>query len=234
MKPYIGVLTLYNQEEEKFYMIKEYMEAIAEAGGIPVILPLTNNKAIISQLAGLFDGFLFTGGEDIQPALYSEKETFSGNLYNPKRDEMESLLLRQILVRNKPLLGICRGHQLLNVVLGGNLYQDLAAERKSHVLHHQKDKKSDGVHSVSLVKGEPLAKLLREEEIEVNSLHHQAVKEISKLLKPMAYSEDGLVEAAYEPSKKFVWSVQWHPELTIEWDSSQKIFRAFIDSCSKH
>lgn len=234
MKPYIGVLTLYNQEEEKFYMVKEYMEAVIEAGGIPVILPLTSNKAIISQLAGLFDGFLFTGGEDIQPSLYKEEETFSGNVYNPKRDAMESLLLRQVLVRNKPLLGICRGHQMLNVVLGGNLYQDLNSERKSHVLHRDLSRKKEGVHSISLVEGEPLAKLLREEEIEVNSLHHQAVKEVSKLLKPMAYSEDGLVEAAYEPTKKFVWSVQWHPELTIEWDSSQKIFRAFIDSCSKH
>ena len=142
---------------------------------------------------------------------------------------MEIILFRMVYDENKPLLGICRGIQYINVVMGGTLYQDLPSEHPSDTEHHQMPPYDVPVHSVKIIEDSPLYKLLKKETLMVNSYHHQAIKMLAPKLSVMAVSEDGLVEAVYVPNKKFIWGIQWHPELSYLADeNSRKIFSEFI------
>lgn len=231
MRPYIGVVPLYDSGKNSLWMLPGYMEGIIKAGGIPVIMPLTTDSETIKSLEDSFDGFLFTGGQDVDPALYGEEKTKAcGEVCKP-RDEMEKQLLECIIERDKPLLGICRGIQFVNAALGGTLYQDLKTQHPSGIEHVMTPPYDRAVHYVSVLDDTPLSKIVNGTDIGVNSYHHQAVKELSPLLKPMA-AADGLVEAAYMENKKFLMLVQWHPELSFETDeNSMALFKAFVDAC---
>lgn len=231
-KPIIGLIPLVDEEKESYWMLPGYMKGIEEAGGIPIMLPLTDDENTISQIADKFDGFLFTGGHDVSPKLYGEDKLTECGEICKKRDEMEKILLKHIILLDKPLLGICRGIQIINVCLGGNLYQDIPTQIYTTIEHHQKPPYEIPVHKVEIVKNSPLEKLLGQEQLEVNSYHHQAIKHLSNRLKPMAYSEDRLIESVYMPDKSFVWAVQWHPEfLYVNDKNSKKLFNEFIYNC---
>lgn len=232
-KPLIGICPLWDKKKNSYWMLPEYMEGIEKSGGLPVMLPLTSDETAIGQIAGLCDGFLFTGGHDVSPEIYFETPLTDKIDTCPERDEMETVLLKQVLKADKPLFGICRGLQFINAALGGTLYQDLPTQYNGAV-HTQKQPYDVPFHANKVIKGTPLFSLSRSEQIQVNSCHHQAVKNLSSKLKPMAVSEDGLIEAAYMPDRKFVWLVQWHPEALFAKDKlSQKLFRSFVDSCRK-
>lgn len=233
IKPLIGVMPLWDDDKESVWMLPGYLEGIRQAGGIPVILPFTSENDELEQLAKMCDGFLFTGGHDVSPELYSEKPVDDSVICCKDRDEMESWYLKYAISSDKPLLGICRGIQFINAALGGTLYQDLPTQRSSEIDHHQKPPYDIPVHTVSIVKDSPLGKLLDTEQLSVNSYHHQAVKDLSPRLKAMAISTDGLIEAVFMPEHRFLWAVQWHPEFSYLADiNSRKIFKAFIDSLS--
>ncbi len=203
-----------------------------EAGALPVMLPLTGEEAALAGLVSRCDGILLTGGQDVDPALYGEEKLPACGRPVPARDEMELLLTRLALAQDKPLLGICRGIQLLNVALGGSLYQDLPTQHYSQVGHEQKPPYDRPAHTVSVLRGTPLAALLGKKELAVTSRHHQAVKALAAPLEAMAYSPDGLVEAAWMPDRRFVWAFQWHPEHTYKTgEDSRKIFAAFAAAC---
>ena len=228
-KPIIALLPLYDSEKESYWMLPGYMKGIEKAGGIPVMLPLCTNTEILDTLADQYDGFLFTGGQDVSPGLYKvEKSALCGEICK-ERDQMEKYLLERVLHLDKPILGICRGIQILNAVLGGTLYQDLPTEHPSEITHRQKPPYDKPAHNVQLMLDSPLFLLLKKLTLGVNSCHHQAIKELSSALTPMAYSEDGLTEAVYKAGARFVWAVQWHPEFSYESDeNSLAIFREFI------
>ena len=210
-------------------MLPGYMKGIEECGGIPVMLPLTSDTDIISWLSREFDGFFFTGGQDVNPKLYGEPMSPKCGEICCVRDEMELALLNEIIALDKPLLGICRGIQFLNAALGGTLYQDLPTEHPSEIVHCMKPPYDRAVHNVHIEQYSPLYTLLGVRELPVNSYHHQAVKVLSTKLAAMAYSEDKLVEAVYMPDKKFIWAVQWHPEFSYSSDQySMKIFDKFV------
>ena len=231
LKPLIGVMPLWDDDKESVWMLPGYLEGIRQAGGIPVILPFTSENDELEQLAKMCDGFLFTGGHDVSPELYSEKPVDDSVICCKDRDEMESWYLKYAISSDKPLLGICRGIQFINAALGGTLYQDLPTQHPSGIDHHQKPPYDIPVHTVSIVKDSPLGKLLDTEQLSVNSYHHQAVKDLSPRLKAMAISTDGLIEAVFMPEHRFLWAVQWHPEFSYLSDiNSQKIFKAFIDA----
>ena len=231
LKPLIGVMPLWDDDKESVWMLPGYLEGIRQAGGIPVILPFTSENDELEQLAKICDGFLFTGGHDVSPELYSEKPVDDSVICCKDRDEMESWYLKYAISSDKPLLGICRGIQFINAALGGTLYQDLPTQHPSEIDHHQKPPYDIPVHIVSIVKDSPLGKLLDTEQLSVNSYHHQAVKDLSPRLKAMAISTDGLIEAVFMPEHRFLWAVQWHPEFSYLTDiNSRKIFKAFIDS----
>lgn len=233
-KAIIGVMPLVDKERESLWMLPAYMEGIEAAGGIPVIMPLTNEEETLHRLSDMADGFLFTGGQDVSPALYRKKAGEYCGESCQKRDSMEKILLSIAIREEKPVLGICRGIQLINAALGGTLYQDLPTEYASDLEHHQKPPYDVAAHGVKLVTGTPLSELLGEETMEVNSYHHQAIRELAPVLKPMAYAEDGLVEAVWMPEHRFLWAVQWHPEYNYRVSAeSRKLFKKFVDTCSR-
>lgn len=232
-KPMIGVLPLYDDDKASYWMLPGYMKGIEEAGGIPVMLPLTMDDDIILRLANRYDGFLFTGGHDINPAFYGEEiMDVSGEICH-ERDRMEAALFKRVIELDKPAFGICRGLQLFNVLLGGSLYQDIPTQRRnSSINHKQEPPYSEPVHNVYIKKDSLLGDILQTELFKVNSYHHQGIKRISDQLVPAATAEDGLIEGAFMPSKKFILAVQWHPEYSYKVDNDNfKIFVEFVSAC---
>lgn len=147
-------------------------------------------------------------------------------------DQMERQVLEYVIKEDKVVLGICRGIQYLNAMLGGSLYQDLNVQHPSKTEHHMEPPYDRVIHQVQIIDGTPLHQLLQVTELGVNSYHHQAVKTLAPSLTVMAESEDGLVEAVYMPEKTYVWAVQWHPELSYQTDKySRKIFESFVAAC---
>ncbi|MGF9696225.1 gamma-glutamyl-gamma-aminobutyrate hydrolase family protein [Paenibacillus sp. MABNR03] len=234
-KPMIGVLPLYDSNKESYWMLPDYMNAIEETGGIPVMLPLTQNLEIIAALANAFDGFLFTGGHDLHPELYHERvEETCGELCI-ERDRMESLLFQKVIELDKPALGICRGLQLFNVMLGGSLYQDIPAQVhvSDPVNHKQSPPYTNIVHQVHIEQDNLLHDIVQTDMIQVNSYHHQGIKTLSDKLTAAAVAEDGLVESVVMPNQKFVLAVQWHPEYSYKVDDhSHRLFSAFVSACN--
>lgn len=178
MKPIIGILPLFDEKKDSYWMLPGYLKGIMNAGGIPVMLPFIENIEDIKQLSENFDGFLFTGGPDIDPAYYHEEKKENCGDLTPYRDTLESQLFKEVYALNKPILGICRGHQLLNVLCGGTLYQDLPSEYKSTITHRMKPPYDNKQHTVTLIEDTPLKSLLNKTILPVNSCHHQAIKEL--------------------------------------------------------
>ena len=233
-KPIIAVTALFDEEKDSIWMLPSYLNAIIEAGGIPIILPLIDNEEDVENLAKRFDGFLLTGGQDINPKIYnSKKESHCGDI-SDGRDTMERMLLEKILELNKPILAICRGFQLLNSYLGGNLYQDISIEKNngSVSIHKQEKPYTKPIHKVKVKKDSLLFKITNKDEFDVNSMHHQAIKELSSKLEAAAVSEDGIIESIYLNNNNFVLGVQWHPELLYkDFEEHELIFKSFINSC---
>ena len=223
---------MWDEEKKSIWMLPGYLDGIRNAGGIPVILPLTSSQEDAVTLLMKCDGLLMTGGQDVNPLLYGQTVTNQCGGICHERDEMETHFFNEAIRQNIPVLGICRGLQMINVLLGGTLYQDLPTEIDSRIDHQMKAPYDRICHQVMLMPGAALHRLLRVDEMGVNSYHHQAVKDLGKELEVMAESEDGLVEAVSLPAKKFVWAVQWHPEYDLTNSSSQKIFTSFVDSCN--
>lgn len=144
---------------------------------------------------------------------------------------MDAYILKGAVQRDKAVLGICRGHQLMNAVYGGTLYQDIPTECPSEVNHRMQPPYDGCAHMVRLVEEAPLARLLGSEELAVNSCHHQAIRELAAPFRTMAAAPDGIIEAIYMPERRFVWGVQWHPEFSyLVNEGSRKIFAAFLAS----
>lgn len=234
MKPIIGVIPLFDEDRDSIWMLPGYMEGIRAAGGIPLILPLKMDEEEKTQICNICHGFLFTGGHDVDPALYGAERSAKCGLPNHDRDVLEKEIFSYALQADKPVFGICRGIQLINVLCGGTLYQDLPAEYENpnKAEHHMKPPYDVPCHKVAVLENTPLYKLLNKEVLAVNSYHHQAVKKLAPSLKVMAISEDGLIEAVYMPGKKFIQAVQWHPEfLYLTDEDARKLFKSFTDAC---
>ena len=234
MRPLIGVLPLWDTTNNRSWIHSEYMNQIETAGGIPIVLPFTSDKNIIKQLAAQLDGFLFTGGPDVNPALYNEEMLPECTELCPQRDILETLLFKEVFELNKPILGICRGLQMMNVMLGGTLYQDIPTQYNFSSNHRMELPYDRAVHQINILPDTPFSALIPCTELGVNTRHHQAIKDLAPCLKAGAISEDGLIEAIYHPDKHFVMAVQWHPESAIKTQMySDNIFKAFIKACEK-
>lgn len=229
MKPIIGITPLFDEEKDGIWMQTAYINAILRAGGIPVVLPIHTNREEVRQIAHQFDGFLFTGGPDIKPELYGETTLTTCASSIPLRDSMEEKLLHAVYITGKPIMGICRGCQLINVILGGTLYQDIPSQYKTSLVHRQEPPKNKPIHDVSVIEGTLLHRIVKQSNLHVNSLHHQAVKKAAPILQVAAYAEDGIIEAIDQPDHAFLLGIQWHPELMFEKEPLQlRLFEAFI------
>lgn len=221
---------MYDEDRNCYYMHPGYIECIKAAGGLPLILPLTDDHSELEQISAEFDGFLFTGGQDVDPFIYGEFAIDQCGKACEQRDKMEKILLEICVDMDKPCFGICRGIQLFNVMMGGTLYQDLPSQHPSMIVHKQTPPYDVPAHKVKFTK--TLSDILGCDELMVNSRHHQAIKELSPLLKPAAYSEDELVEAVILDNQTFCMAVQWDPELCYHNDEANMLLlREFINSC---
>lgn len=231
MKPVIGVMPLWDDSRESVWMLPGYLDGIREAGGLPIVFPFTGDAGEIAQLTDLCNGFLLTGGHDVSPALYGEEPLKELVSCCEKRDALETAVLRRALERDKPVLGICRGIQLINAALGGTLYQDLPRQHPSRTEHRQQPPYHIPAHQVTILPDTPLYELLGGETLTVNSYHHQAIRDLAEGLRPMAAAPDGLVEAVWKPDCRFLWAVQWHPEFAFRTDAaSRAIFARFVQA----
>lgn len=232
MRAVIGLIPLYDEDKESVWMLPGYMKVIEKCGGMPIILPFTDDEDELGQAYEMCDGILFTGGHDVSPAIYHEEKKNTCGVSCDVRDKMESFLLKKCLEDNKPLFGICRGIQFINASLGGTLYQDLPSEFESETEHHMTPPYDRAAHKVEVLQDTKLEDIIGSGVHEVNSYHHQAIKELSPRVDKMAVSEDGLVEAIAVKNQKFAVAVQWHPEFSYENNQdSVNVIQAFVDAC---
>lgn len=230
--PLIGVSTsiTVGASPERAYVNSAYLHAVQQAGGVPVALPPQLSSASMRQLAGDLQGLLLTGGGDMDPALFGE--TPHVTLYDvaPSRDTLETSVLHVALDRGLPVLAVCRGLQVLNVALGGSLHQDVGTDPGTQMAHSQKEPRDQPTHKVKLTPGCRLAATLGADELEVNSMHHQAIKRLGRGLTAVAWAPDQIVEGAEigDPSR-FVLGVQWHPEeLVGHSEPARRLFAALV------
>lgn len=232
MKPIVGLSPLYDDEKQCLWMRLSYLAVLRACGAIPVILPFDLDAADVARILSRCDGLLLTGGVDVSPHLYGEERMPECGPSQTMRDELEYLLLDVALDRDMPILGVCRGSQILNVYLGGTLYQDLRTQLPDSINHAMNPPYEMPCHKVMLVPGEPLHMLLDTDIIPVNSVHHQAVKDMAPSLVCLAQSLDGVIEGAWMPEKRFVWGLQWHPEWIWDKDpQEQRIVQHFVNVC---
>lgn len=228
-KAVIGVVPLFDEEKDSIWMVPGYLESIEAVGALPIILPFTVNKDEIRQTFELCDGLLFTGGQDISADLYGGNSELCGKPCTI-RDEMEKQLFKLAVENDKPSLGICRGIQLFNVLLGGTLYEDIPTQLKSSLIHKQNPPYDVPIHEVDIIKGTPLYDIVGNDKISVNSYHHQCIKQLAPQLEIAARAADGLTEAVYMPDKRFILAVQWHPEFIYKNSKPcLEIVRAFAE-----
>ena len=210
-----------------------YLRAIEQAGGLPWLLPPGLEPVTIRTVLDRCDGLMLTGGGDISPARYREPLTGSIGISEP-RDTMEFAALEIALERQIPLLAICRGLQVLNVALGGSLWQDLPSQRPSDITHSQSDDRHIATHHVAVEPESKLAAALGATSIETNSMHHQGINRLGEGLCAVARTTDGLIEGIELPNCPFALAVQWHPEeLTATHEHARNLFAAFVAACTK-
>jgi putative glutamine amidotransferase len=222
----------------------KYPLALKAAGGLPWLLPCVAERGFAAEAVRRCDGVLLTGGDDIDPRLYGGDlpAAVARTLHreSPERDRFELLLIEELVRQRKPLLCICRGHQILNVALGGTLYADISLQIPRARNHCRTDRKSQVVHDVRCEAGSLMARIAGKDRLGVNSTHHQAVARMAKALRATAVSPDGIIEGLeLAPDARgmvpFLLSVQFHPErLFAQHAEHLNLFKSFIRACSRN
>ena len=214
----------------------DYVDGVVGAGGIPMVLPPIVEMA--EKVAGRIDGLLLSGGSDLDPSYYGEEPVPELNPTVPKRDAFEMALVGYALERGVPVFGICRGLQVLNVALGGTLYQDLPSQLHPDLIaHRQQVPKWQWTHEVEVDGNSKVADIMETDDIRVNSYHHQAIKDLSGDLVAVAHSSDGVIEAAESPnlSERWLVGVQWHAEAMRDvGPENRNLFRAHVVAAERY
>lgn len=229
MRPIIGVSGNYNYDNRSFCLTDYYVNSLRQAGAKVVILPPTEDSGEINTYLEICHGFVLSGGGDLDPRHWGELPALELGTVNPLRDVFELQLARQIMSHDLPVLGICRGCQVLNVAAGGTLEQHI----NSGMLHDQNAPRSYPFHDILVGKESMLRRTFGSRESKVNSFHHQAVKKPGIGLNITAWAPDGVVEAIESSEHKWVVGVQWHPECMTD-EPSRRIFRCLVDACLKY
>ncbi|MFC7395430.1 gamma-glutamyl-gamma-aminobutyrate hydrolase family protein [Scopulibacillus cellulosilyticus] len=242
MKPIIGVtgmrhklpMTLPGNPLQGVYLSDDYAHAIAEAGGLPFVIPFLDTIDNIQEVANCIDGLLLSGGVDVDPSIFDDEPRLGLGTVIPERDWIDIELLKAVRAQGKPVLGICRGMQVINIALGGTIYQDLAHEWNGTIQHAQRAPRNHLSHTVHIKPGSQLYGLLGDQDrLRVNSFHHQSVKNIAPNMTAVAWDEEGLAEAIEHTGDSFCLAVQWHPENL--WRSHKQflgLFRGLVDEAA--
>lgn len=233
----IGITMRAEIETRRFYLGRDYSEAVARAGGNPIHIPLIPDETMLRETVAGLDGILLPGSEsDIDPELYGEDPHQNTGRTVPEKDATDLLVLKLADEFELPVFGICFGMQALNVHRGGSLIQDINSQVENPIKHEQGVPRDHASHFVKLVKGTRLDNILNDGEmVKVNSHHHQAIKLIGKGLTATAHSSDGIIEAVEDPtSARFVLGVQWHPELSTGGTDpvSVALFEKFVSAAA--
>jgi putative glutamine amidotransferase len=241
-RPVIGIamhtLAVPGERSASWVVGQCYVRALTEAGAVPWLIPLlSDDEATLRGIYDRLDGVFLTGGVDVDPALYGEERHARCDRPDPARDATDMVLVRWAAADDKPLLGVCRGIQALNVACGGSLYQHLAEQHPSALEHawfstagHARDYLA---HEVRVCPGSRLARVLGALVLPVNSMHHQGIKRLAPGLVVAATAPDGLVEAVERPGSRYFVGVQWHPEeLTRTQPAMRRLFEDFIDAAA--
>jgi putative glutamine amidotransferase len=236
--PLIGITTSVTVDKtpERAYVNGAYIRAVQAAGGIPVLLTPHFTTEVQAALWKRLDGLVLTGGGDIEPSRFGEVGHPTVDEVSPARDDLELGLTRRAVAEDVPLFAICRGIQVLNVALGGTLVQDIPSEWPNALAHAQSAPRHEATHAVKIMgEGTHLGRMLGTLEIEVNSLHHQAIKRLGDGLREVAWAPDGIVEGVEIPGDgRFVVGVQWHPEELVTHDqAARNLFDALVDAARR-
>ena len=213
------------------FVTGDYVYALEKAGATPVLLPRCNDSETLLPILEMLDGILITGGTDVAPYYYGENQKNYCGMVIPLRDEYDLSIARYALANDKPLLGICRGNQIINVACGGTLYQDIQKDGEFNSHSYDLTSRNAAFHTAKLAEGSIVRAAFGEEELWINSFHHQAVKDPGKNVKVTAVAYDGVTEAIEVEGKKFAVGLQWHPEMMFDTPLQAKIFDAFVAAC---
>lgn len=236
MRPMIGITAYLSDDETTVKLARTYVGAVIKAGAVPVILPITGDDEIIREYAAQIDGLLLTGGADVNPQVYGETADWACGDVCPIRDAFEVKLIQTLLQDSvKPILGICRGFQVLNAALGGTLYQDIRTCVEGKTLSHRQKPLSMYVsHEVVLSPDTQLYTIYGTDRVMVNSMHHQAAKTLAAGFTQAATAPDGIIEAAVLDNHPYCIGVQWHPERLYDQPQSEihgRLFESFVKAC---
>lgn len=230
--PFIGITVHPDDDEDRHSLdrlLALIVRGVERAGGLPVLIPLGLSEATLRALYERLDGVLFSGGGDVDPALYGATLHPALGGVSAERDRTELALARWVVAEAKPFFGICRGQQLLNVALGGSLYRDISEH--AGALKHTYESEAEASlrpHAIRVEEETRLARILGQPVLTVNSLHHQAVRVVAPSLTVSARAPDGLVEAVELPAHPFGLAVQWHPECLLDAPEMLRLFEAFV------
>jgi len=239
MAPIIGITAGRIHESAEIVRIclnEKYIEAIHIAGGIPVIIPVGITKKELQSILANFDGFLITGGGDISNDRFNGEQNPKVSDVDTDRDDLEIELAQSAFRFNKPLLGICRGHQVINVAMGGSLFTDISSQYKNAIKHdwYPNIPRDYEAHTIQVAENSVLNNILSETKIQVNSLHHQAINQIGDNLEATAFAPDGIIEAVENSRNRFFLGIQWHPEWMLSTPAMVNIFKQFVISAKNH
>jgi putative glutamine amidotransferase len=237
LSPVIGITTSRQKNDGNVSTLKNpeaYSIAISKAGGLPFLIPLGLSVKQLEQVLSIIDGVLLSGGGDVDPKAYGIINDDRSTSIDPDRDREEFVLVERAIELKKPFLGICRGLQVINVVLGGTLYTNLPGQYSKKINHRQAASEQLGLtsHKVRIVQGSRLEDILGTRKLFVNSRHHQGIKRLADKLIASAYAPDNLIEAIEIPDHPFGIAVQWHPENLIAHEPMLEIFRAFVNAAA--
>jgi putative glutamine amidotransferase len=221
-------------EVPRQFINRAYVRAIEQAGGVPILIPNLADNSMVERYLSVLDGLMLSGGVDVAPDYYGEAPHPELGEIDPLRDGTEMALAKRALESDMPVFAICRGFQLLNVLLGGTLYQDIPAQKPSDIYHRQSDinlARPEFCHSISIQKGSRLAEIVGSCEMMTNSFHHQALKDVAPGLTVTAHAPDGVIEAFESADYRYLVAVQFHPEETaVHDDKSHRLFTAFVNA----
>jgi putative glutamine amidotransferase len=237
-RPRIGITMRLELETRRFYLGRDYSEAVEAFGGVPVHLSLIPKAEYIAEAVESLDGVLLPGcNTDVDPHYYGEEPHHKLGTVITEKDETDRLVLAEVERLNMPLLAICYGMQALNVFRGGSLIQDIESQVPKSIKHEQGTPHTRNSHSLKIAGSSALSGLnavkTAKAAIRVNSSHHQAIKKVGKNLKAVAWAKDGIIECIQDTRKhRFALGVQWHPEMTADFDHiSREIFALFVEEC---